>query len=232
MGSLRKEEWESSYGRGENFIFFPKESVVKFLNRFVRKKVGPSTFRDVLDFRAGIRGLDYGCGIGRQTILMEEFGIEAYGLDISEGAIAAGRALAAQMGYAHVGPRLSVAEGKTIPFEDGFFDLTISDSVLDSMAFETARELMSEIDRVTKRLAFITLISGDDGSGKHAAREETVATTHEQGTIQSYFDQGKIDRLLAGTAFRIKWLQRVTEEYLYPDARRAGRFFVVLEKPA
>jgi hypothetical protein len=40
MANLKKEEWDESYNRQENFIFFPKEEVVKFLNRFVRKKWG------------------------------------------------------------------------------------------------------------------------------------------------------------------------------------------------
>ncbi len=31
-------QWEESYARQENFIFYPKEEYVKFLNRFVRKK--------------------------------------------------------------------------------------------------------------------------------------------------------------------------------------------------
>ncbi|MFT5917937.1 MAG: hypothetical protein ACI81T_004454, partial [Bacteroidia bacterium] len=35
MELLKKDKWDQSYARGENFIFFPKEEVVKFLNRFV-----------------------------------------------------------------------------------------------------------------------------------------------------------------------------------------------------
>ena len=36
MLDIKKEKWEESYNRGENFIYYPKEEVVKFLNRFIR----------------------------------------------------------------------------------------------------------------------------------------------------------------------------------------------------
>ena len=45
-----KEKWEESYDRYENFIFYPKEEYVKFLNRFVRKRIGINEFAQVLDF--------------------------------------------------------------------------------------------------------------------------------------------------------------------------------------
>ena len=45
---IRKEFWEASYGRFENFMFYPKEEVVKFLNRFVRKRIGLNKFLDIL----------------------------------------------------------------------------------------------------------------------------------------------------------------------------------------
>ena len=46
----RKNKWQQSYLRLENFIFYPKEETVKFLNRFVRKRTSVSEFRDVMDF--------------------------------------------------------------------------------------------------------------------------------------------------------------------------------------
>ena len=39
MFDTKKEKWEESYGRGENFMYYPKEETVKFLNRFVKKKI-------------------------------------------------------------------------------------------------------------------------------------------------------------------------------------------------
>ena len=43
---LYKQEWDKSYNRFENHILYPKEEVVKFLNRFVRKKLSDKTFQN------------------------------------------------------------------------------------------------------------------------------------------------------------------------------------------
>ena len=48
MSKLYKQKWNESYDRYENYIFYPKEEVVKFLNRFVRKKIGDNNFQNVL----------------------------------------------------------------------------------------------------------------------------------------------------------------------------------------
>ena len=50
-------KWEESYDRYENFILYPKEEYVKFLNRFVRKRIGIDKFVDILDLGAAL--LDY-----------------------------------------------------------------------------------------------------------------------------------------------------------------------------
>ena len=33
MFDIKKKNWEESFSRGENFIFYPKEETVKFINR-------------------------------------------------------------------------------------------------------------------------------------------------------------------------------------------------------
>ena len=85
MGNdLKKEYWEKSYQRGENFIFFPKEEIVKFVNRFIRKKIGITEYRDFYSNECFLNALDYGCGIGRNTIFLKELGFESVGIDISD----------------------------------------------------------------------------------------------------------------------------------------------------
>jgi hypothetical protein len=46
MDNLKTNEWDASYNREENYIFYPKEEVVKFLNRFIKKKTGVNTFNN------------------------------------------------------------------------------------------------------------------------------------------------------------------------------------------
>ena len=36
----RKEEWESSYGSGDNMVFYPHEEVIRFVSRFIKKRLG------------------------------------------------------------------------------------------------------------------------------------------------------------------------------------------------
>lgn len=222
------DQWEESYARHENFMFYPKEEYVKFLNRFVRKKIGIDKFVDILDFEGGGRALDYGCGIGRLTVLLREFGLDAYGLDISSKAIANAKKLASYLGYTDMEEKFIEIDGKSIPFPDRYFDITISESVLDSMHFELAKMIMKEMARVTKRLIFVSLISDDSEHHREYAEEEVIQTEHEKGTIQSYFNMGKIHKLIANTDFKIRWCHLITEESVI-DRYKYARYYMVLE---
>ena len=221
---IKKGEWDASYVRHENHILYPKEEVVKFLNRFVRKKLGTEDFIDILS-RQKLTALDYGCGIGRITHLLHEFGIDGYGLDISEVAIEQAENL-----FPSIKDKFQKVEGNSIPFKDGFFNITLSESVLDSMEFELASQIVNEIDRVTTDYFFASFISGDDSSRfREYSGEEIVETQHERGTIQSYFNWSKIINLFDGTSFKIEWARLITEESLL-DRYKYGRYFVVCKK--
>ncbi|MDD5456779.1 MAG: class I SAM-dependent methyltransferase [Candidatus Margulisbacteria bacterium] len=228
---IYKDKWEESYTRYENHIFFPKEEVVKFLNRFIRKKIGPKEFADKLDFSKTVRGLDLGCGIGSNTLLMHEFGIEAYGVDISAKAVETAQDLAKSRGIPESAVHFQVVDGVTLPFADNYFDVLVCDSVLDSMSFEIALQNMREINRITSRFAFFTLISGDDSEHyREFAQEEIVETTHEQGTVQCYYNFSKIRDLVKASAFQIKWCHLIKDISVL-DKNVSSRYFVVLEKP-
>ncbi len=225
-----KDKWDESYGRGENFIFYPKEEVVKFLNRFVRKRTGPASFRDILDFTKTVRGLDYGCGIGRQAVLMREFGLEAYGMDISSTAIAAAKDLSSFLGFPDMKDKFATGDGHGIPFPDGHFDVTICDSVLDSMRFELAKTNLREIARVTSRYAFITLISGNDSTHyREFDGEEIGRSQHEQGTCQTFYNWTKVKELARDSGFIVHWAHIVEDESLI-SRYKYGRYFIVLKK--
>lgn len=227
---ILKDKWEESYQRYENFMFYPKEEAVKFLNRFVRKRIGIDKFKDILDFSKGVRGLDFGCGIGRLAILMREFGIDAYGVDISSRAIQMAKELAVYFGYKDMIEKFILIDGTGIPFEDNFFDVTISEGVLDSMYFELSKKVMKELDRVTKHLLFISLISGDDDKHyREFNEEEIVEAQHEKGTIQSYYNWEKIQRLFDNTNFSITWCHLNTEKSI-TSKYKYGRYHLVLSK--
>jgi ubiquinone/menaquinone biosynthesis C-methylase UbiE len=228
---LYRQAWEESYGQKDNLIFYPKEEVLKFISRNVRKLVGFNKFNDILDFTTTVRGLDFGCGIGRQAILMEEFGMEAHGLDISANAIAMAQEMALYYEFPQLKERFQVFDGKKIPFPDKYFDVSVCEAVLDSMTFDLACRNIQELSRVTGKLAYVSLISGDGhtAAGQDFNKEEIVTTRHEKGTVQCYYNSEKIDALLASTEFVIKGKYLQKEISLIPAFER-GRYSLVLVK--
>ncbi|MDX1618504.1 MAG: class I SAM-dependent methyltransferase [Balneolaceae bacterium] len=223
-----KKKWEESYKRGENWILSPKEEVVKFLNRFIRKRIGVDEFEDKIETEGSIKGLDFGCGIGRQVILLHQFGIEAHGVDISEQAISEAQRIAEAFGYPELRDRFEVIDQPTMPFADNAFDLVLSDSVLDSMEFGRARAIVKELDRIVDGYLYVSLISGLDSRFPEAYDgENIVQEAFEEGTVQSYFTEEKIDRLFAESSFKMEWAMLRRDIYLL-DKSYEGRYYLVL----
>ena len=226
MSNVNKNKWDESYDRNENHTLYPKEEVVKFLNRFVRKKLGDNKFIDILmTDREKLRGLDCGCGIGRMTMLLNEFNIDSYGVDISKVAIQKAKEL-----FPVLSNKFAKIDGKVIPFKDSYFDISICESVIDSMNYNVAKKIIRELERVTDKLTFISFISGDDSEHyREYSGDEIVRTKHEKDTVQCWYNWTKINDLLSNTNYKIKWARLVTEESLI-DSYKYGRYNVVLEK--
>lgn len=224
---LQTDNWETSYSRKENYIYYPKDEVVKFINRFVRKRNGIDLFTDIIETESVLKGLDLGCGIGRQTILMEEFKIQGYGVDISANAIKEAKSLATSFGY-NMENRFKVLVENSLPFENDFFDFAISDSVLDSMYFKFAQVYIKELDRTVKKLVYLNLISGESVEANFSD-DVLVTTRHEEGTIQSYYNTEKINNLIKGTNWKVKQLNTINESNLLSDLKRV-RYHIVLGK--
>ncbi len=212
-------KWDESYSRNENNIFYPKEEVIKFINRFVRKKIDHNKYEKSKYFKhlSKIKGLDYGCGIGSATALLDEFNLDCYGVDISQEAISKAKKL-----NPNLQNKFYLFNGLSLPFDDLFFDLTICESVIDSMHFEVAKTVIKEIDRVTKKLLFISFISGE-------STEKIVDGDFENGTVQSYYNWSKIDQLLNDTNFKVIWAQLHSIQSLL-NSYKYGRFYLVCEK--
>ncbi|HEU4719357.1 MAG TPA: class I SAM-dependent methyltransferase [Bacteroidia bacterium] len=227
MEELKRDSWESSYSRRENFIYYPKEEVVKFLNRFVRKRTGTGSFDDILHPGQKLAGLDFGCGIGRQVVLMEEFGIAANGVDISATALAeAEKVYEFFLGKKPGEGTFRKLDGTALPFADRAFNIAVCDSVLDSMYFRLAKEIVTELDRTVKDMLFISLIA----PVKNGKAEDTIVTeAHEADTVQSYYDEKRIEKLLEGSAWEVRWLNLVHETVPASGFENA-RYHVVLKK--
>jgi SAM-dependent methyltransferase len=197
-------EWEQSYQRRENYLFWPHEEVIRFFSRYIRKRIGLREFRDVSSKREP-RVLDLGCGIGRHVIFAFHMGCEPYGVDLSAFAVAEAIRWASEEGLPDASSRIVQSDLRQLPWPNDYFDFAVSHGVLDSMRFEVARAAVAELARVTVPggLFYCDLISGE--SSEHPpgfSGEVVVQTTHESGTTQSYFDADKIERLSAG-CFRV-----------------------------
>lgn len=231
---FKKEKWEESYKRGENFIFYPHEECVRFINRFIKKKISAEDkFVDILKSEKRLKALDFGCGVGRTSILLNEFNIESYGIDISENAINEAKKFAKKTGCSD-NIDFRAYDGENIPFENNFFDFSMSHAVLDSLSFELAKKLVKEIDRVTKKYFYLSLISNGSnsffGTNTETTDEIIVEEAHEQGTIQCFYDFDKIKNLIENTSFKIKWAELLTHQDLLDPQKQHGRYTIVLEK--
>jgi SAM-dependent methyltransferase len=228
----RENEWNKSYHNKDNFVFYPHEEVVRFVSKYIRKKVGLNDFLDLaLDIGDGVRVLDLGCGIGRHVIYCHDMGLEAYGVDLSQVAVDVARNWCEKIGFLDAESRIQQADIRHLPWDDKFFNYAVSHGVLDSMPFEIARASCVELARVMPigGLFYCDLISGDDSEhSREFSGEQIVHTNHEQGTVQLYFNLAKIEFLIKDV-FKIEDCNLVRRE----NVLRGGytsRYHLVLKR--
>jgi ubiquinone/menaquinone biosynthesis C-methylase UbiE len=133
----------------------------------------------------GTASLDLGCGIGRHVKFLDEFGLNPYGVDLSDTAVNMGKCWMKSIGKEELSQKLIVSSVVDLPFKDEYFDVCISCGVLDSMPRDIAKAGMREAYRVMKQegLMYLDLIM-DSNRGDV---DEIVNCGYEKNTIQSYF---------------------------------------------
>jgi SAM-dependent methyltransferase len=196
-----KSRWEESYRDKENHLFYPEEEVIRFVSRYVRRRVGLEEFKDLHDFGRKPRVLALGCGIGRHVVFAHDMELDGYGIDLSEEAVRFARNWVNKRGLSNPQERIIQGSVEDLPWSDGFFDVVISHGVLDSMPFETACSAVEEVHRVlqTGGLFYCDLISGDNSDhAREYSGQQKIDEDFEEGTIQSYFNYCKIHSMLGG----------------------------------
>lgn len=227
----QKEKWEGSYRRKENYLFVPHEEVVRFFAMHIVKKTGLDSFEKKHSAEKPPKVLDLGCGIGRHVIYAHHMQTEAHGIDISTSAVKVAVEWAKEEGISDPEKRIVQGNITALPYEADFFDFIISHGVLDSMSFESAVASAHEASRVLKRggLFYCDLISGDDSvHSPDFSGEEVVATEHEKGTIQLYFNMPLIEKLFSGL-FDITDAILIRRTHI-PSGRFISRYHLVLHR--
>lgn len=182
-------KWNASYSRGGNICFYPNEEIVRFINKYVRKRDGIAHYNNIMDLTEeewiNFASLDLGCGMGRHVKFLDEFNLNPVGIDLSDTAIEMGKDWFSSLGREDLAEKLMIGNVDDLPYEDESFQLCVSHGTLDSMPREIANKGIKEVLRVLKPKGFIyfDLIMDD----KYGDRDVIVSTGYEKETIQSYF---------------------------------------------
>jgi ubiquinone/menaquinone biosynthesis C-methylase UbiE len=108
-------------------------------------------FQKQYDLKKGSKVLDVGCAKGFMIHDFTEMipGIEVQGIDISNYAI--------ENCMPSVKEFVQVADARELPFDDNSFDLVISVTTVHNFDRQECIQALKEIDRVSKKNAFITV---------------------------------------------------------------------------
>lgn len=226
-----KVEWDNSYDNRDNFVFYPHEEVVRFMSKYIRKRIGLCEFKNIAFNSTNTRILDLGCGIGRHVMYCHDMGLDAFGIDLSDSAISFAHEWARQHEITNYNNKILQGDVRQLPWEHNFFSYAISHGVLDSMPFDIARAACIELGRVMtpEGLFYCDLVSGDDS--RHAREfsgEEIVTSVHEKGTTQLYYNFNKINELIQGVFMIEECLLGRREDVL--NGNYTSRYFLVLKK--
>ena len=223
-----KKKWNNSYKKGDNNILYPDDEVIRFLNRFVCKRNNNNTISKIGQFAKNriIRGLDFACGVGTTCRTLSDFGIDGYGIDLSDTAIDIATQISARAGLRT--DRFSVLSSseQKLPYDENFFDFVIAESCLDSMPYLVARNYIPELKRVSRSLVYASFIGNDSSM---SSDEFIVSTEHEKGTVQTVFNVDKITSLFGVPIEKFLYFRSVDKIDCISKKLLGKRYYCVLE---
>lgn len=126
---------------------------------------------------------------------------------------------------------VKVASILDLPYTDNEFSFMLSHGVLDSMPFDVAKNGMLELHRTlnSSGLIYFDVIGTEDSSFNNGEKLElTVSTQHEEGTIQSYFNEERILELLQDQFEIVEMWKGLTTNTINNSI--LSRYFVVVKK--
>lgn len=123
--------------------------------------------------------------MGRHVKFLDEFGLNPHGIDLSDKAIALGKYWFESIGNKALADKLIVGSVAELPYPNDYFDICISQGVLDSMPREIAKKGLEEACRCLKKdgLMYFSVIMDSEKGNK----DEIVEFGYEKDTTQSYY---------------------------------------------
>lgn len=232
MNDKKNTQWNKSYQRKDNFIFYPHEDVIRFISKYIKKRIGIDSFSDKNNFSETPKVLDFGCGIGRHILLLNDFKLDGYGFDLSDEAIKTAKDNFKVLGLDELSNKVITASITDLPYNDNSFDFMLSHGVLDSMSFDIAQKGIAELHRTLKKggLIYFDVIDTEDASfNKSLGFDQLVESKHEEGTIQSYYNEDRINELIDGKFDIVENYTIKKTNCLNPESV-VSRFHVIIKK--
>ena len=149
---LNQRNYADLYAKQAAFLRYPADWIIRFHNMYLRNALPAGNV------------LDYGCGGGNNACFFMEKGYQVWGVDVTPHVLPLVRSnIESRHLDVRNAERFSVIDvlDPNLPFEDGFFDLCVSNQVLYYQPTESAiHDVCREIARVlrTGGVVFFTMM--------------------------------------------------------------------------
>ncbi len=137
---------------------------------YLRPKEAYIIYAELLQLKKGMHFLDVACGLGRMLEVGADYGVDNYGIDLSEVAVAKTKA---KLPDAHI----LEANAEKIPFEDSIFDAVTCLGSLERMLNHA--KVLTEIKRVSKPNATFCFLVRNSNSWRWLVTKKLFGTINK-----------------------------------------------------
>jgi SAM-dependent methyltransferase len=186
--------WDDLYRVQRHLLKHPSEHVVRFLDR--------------LPSQEWTRSVDIGCGAGRHTALLRQYGCSVDACDVSELAIRHTRGLFLGDEFC----RPVVAPMTELPYKDGAFRIAVAYGVFYYGTWAEMQQAVDEMHRVLKRggKAFVCVRTTDDWRARRGEKVDTltyrleIPREPEDGMTMTFLPESRIEPVYAAFS-ELEW---------------------------
>lgn len=168
-----KEIWNEHYTRQKSTLLYPDENLVRILSK--AGKTG--------------KALDFGAGSGRHTVLLRQFGFDAYACDYTENAVAKIRNAAPDA-------KVDIVSDPPYPYGTDEFDVLVSWGVLHYNSLNKSREIIKEYLRVLKPGGLLAGTVRSDRDSFLEVNGNTAETADIKGAFVKLYSLDEVTDLL------------------------------------